>query len=500
MTISRLTSLFLFVALAGLGVWSVLPWGTLDRRYDGITLALVCLYVLVLLAVNVLARDYERALVALVVILNVMWILVRVVAYLLLDPSLKFDDYYYASVGDINVTLLYLILGVVVTAFGIRIGSCVWLALPDRNRATQSNDVVERPPFKVRDLLLFGYVVVGFQVVFSYLFRLSLTTIGGIPDWAEWVITLLNLDMTLLWLFAYAVWYWPAMARRERIHVYVFFAAVIAVYLSKNFLAQLTILFVIALLSRHDDPIVSRRMMLGFGLSAALFVPLYVGGYDIARVEKAEGIAGQRLGLTTTIEGLKLYVQGDSETAFYANRAAVFQLGARFDDMVLLLNVEPRSEYLGLWYAVKRTVNVALPRVRLFPDARMPQSLLFKVDYDIAPLESAMVFYNSDALPALGVYYRYFGGEVGALTALFVTSVAASLCYRKTVSMTGFVARVLRIYCVYYFGQVLFGMGVDTAVSMFVYSGVWTGLAMAIILKAMRLLRHARASLRMAGA
>ena len=499
MKVSRAVSLGLLGLFVLVLAWSLgVPYRSQPpTRFDGLTLLLTLLYVAVMFSVNGLARDCERPLVSLLIILNLGWIVIPVVAFLASERPLRFDRVHYGGVAEVNLTLLFLILALVISAFGMRIGSLRWLPGGGRNGVT--DDVAAaRPPLSMHRLLAFGYVVAGNHAIFLYWYRPFLGIISeresGIPYWSYVLNTLLNHDIILLWILAYAVSYWSALSRRQRLNVYGLLSVVIAVYLSKNFLFQLTLLYLYALLSRRGETVVSKKATAAVAVSAAIFVPVYLVGFEIARVELAGEVAGKRLGVVSVVEGLELLPELVTTLADPRENSAAQALiafGARFDDLVVMLNAEPRGDYLSVWYALKRSVNVVVPRLRPFADSILPQSLLFKVAYGIASWEGAATVYHSDALPAVGVYYVYFG-ELGALAALFLSCVGFSWLYRKAGAAEGMLAPVFRVYCLYFFSQFLFGMGVDEVVPAFVYNGLGTGALILVFLKVPGVIRSGR--------
>jgi hypothetical protein len=231
-------------------------------------------------------------------------------------------------------------------------------------------------------------------------------------------------------------------------------------------------------------------------LLVLLFVPVYVAGFQAMVEEKRVGVFGQRFGVISILESVnEMMKQGYSLEDLAALRGVkgMLQLGARFDGIVTLLNVEPRYGYLSASYGMKRLVNMLVPRVRPFPDAFLPQSSGFYVAYGIYPLEEIVASYSSEALPGLGLYYTYFGA-IGSLAAMFVTGVVISVLYRKAVTVREFFGPVGRVYCLYFFSQAMYGMGIDTVIGMFLYNGVITGATLYGFLSFLRLLRRSRAS------
>ena len=129
MKVSRAVSLGLLGLFVLVLAWSLgVPYRSQPpTRFDGLTLLLTLLYVAVMFSVNGLARDCERPLVSLLIILNLGWIVIPVVAFLASERPLRFDRVHYGGVAEVNLTLLFLILALVISAFGMRIGSLRWL-------------------------------------------------------------------------------------------------------------------------------------------------------------------------------------------------------------------------------------------------------------------------------------------------------------------------------------------------------------------------------------
>lgn len=496
MRLSRATDLVLIAFLATLGLWAAFVgdfWTA--ERYDGTTVLLTALLILTLFVINRSARAYERALVSVLVTMTVMWILVRVASFMAMGHSWKWDSFYFASVSDVNKTLLLLVLGVVSAAFGIRIGSAVWFTRNPRTPAVERGEAVGGLIFPIRDLLKLGYIVVVELIIFRYMYALIGYEAGAVPFASRAIDVLLNHEIAFLWIFSYAIGHWSELPRRDKVRVYVFLAVLVVAFTSKNFLVMLALLYFFALLSRRGDPILTKRLMWVVGLLVLLFAPLYVAGFRAALEEKRAGVFGQRFGLISIIDTLnEMRKEGYSfeDAGAIAGVKGMLQLGARLDSLVLLVNVDPRHGYLGAAYGVKRLVNMVVPRVQLFPDAFLPQAVAFYVAYEIHPLEEMVASYSSEALPGLGIYYRYFG-EIGALAAMFLSGVVISVLYRKAVTVRGFFGPIGRVYCVYFFSQSLYGLGIDSVIGMLLYNGLPTGATFYGFLCFLRLVRRSRA-------
>ncbi len=505
MRVSKAIAWVLIAFLAGLGLWAAFVGDFRSaERYDGTTVFLTFLLVLTLFVINRSAKAYEQALVSVLVMMTVIWVVVRLVAFLTMGHSWKWDSWYVPGASDVNKMVLLLTLGGVSAAFGIRIGSALWFTRHTRAPAVERGEAVGGLVFPMRDLLKFGYIVAAEIVIFKYMYAAIAYEAGAVPFASRAVDVLLNHDIAFLWILAYAVWHWAELPRPDKVRVYVFLLVLVVVFTSKNFLVQLAILYFFALLSWRTDPIITRRLMWVGVLSALLFVPLYVTGYQAGLEEKRAGVFGQRFGLISIVESVnEMRREGYPLEDLAASRAVsgMLQFGARLDSLILLLNVEPRYGYLSAAYGVKRLVNMVVPRIRLFPDAFLPQSEGFYVAYEIYPVEELVASYSSEALPGLGLYYTYFG-VIGALAAMFLTGLVTSYLYMKAVSVRGFFGPIAAVYCLYFFSQALYGMGLDSVIGMFLYNGLTTGATFYGFLCLLRLVRRsgARRPLATAGA
>ena len=456
MTIKAILQVFLIFASLYVFLMGVVK-GFSGNEAELILVVSVQAYLLVLIGIiNIRKIGKAQEVLLLIVSLSIVWIVVRSLFIVADYESVNYQYILPADITSLSFTIFMIMLSTIFLCGGVIVGYSFQKSEIKKSHVS-SNEIY--------------FITVYF--VLTLLWSISQKWLLGSQDGSSTLVSLIAIifspDIMLLLFVSTVVYVFGNLSKMQRytvLGVLVFFVIARVSVGSKGGVFVLFVLFLIALLSYRSQIAIPKRALgilaLLFPISILLFfvghgIRLYYSEFSDSGLTLSSIIskAGVIWSYSTNLEGQ----QAGTLVEMLSRRLSML------DYLYVCFNATPTGDQLGLVYQMKAIVNIIFPGLP-FEEAKYFSARLFKVAYGIADYRAIVDNYHTDMLPVFGWLFLNLGSI--SIVALFLFGTIVGFFYRKLCSVNTKYSFFYRIMFLYFFADLVFGMGLDSTMQQFI--------------------------------
>lgn len=362
---------------------------------------------------------------------------------------------------DINQTLFFLLMGVVVATAGFRLGSKEFFS---GKRTKQAERAFYIPTGR---LFILTLVYIGIQMILWFTLGTASSYLGESESGGLLFLRhFVSVETVVMIATISAIESWRTVEKVDR---YLFYTLIGVAYGysilsgSRAGFFTLGVLVFIYLTIKHGDFVIGRKHVSLLG--AALLISIVM--FPVATLIRGAWTTASERGSLSSVTTDIWDQDTAADTGFGSLLLSQSDRVNGLDPLLIIVrqkDVNSQVQYVNIEQTVKSTVNVLVPSAILgrkpFPGV-MPASRLFTLIYRGRSEDQINTNYQTDMWTLWGISYALFGWS-GGIAVIFIVSFIAAVVYKRLGQMDTKYSLLLRVWWIFSIFYLLLSYGFDT--------------------------------------
>lgn len=404
----------------------------------------------------------------------IFWYLLRFLFLLIYPEGIGFQDYFHLGVDEMNRSLVYLALGVVMTAVGFKIGT---FAASLNRKPEYDAEKSTLAGISYKSLVVFTMAILGISL-YNYL-SFGIGRFG--MSHGSWVFRFVSFKAIVLILIVFTGVRWSSLNGRQKNTLICLYGVIILYKIFMLSRASFYIIFtnlMFFLIAKYRNPIIRKRHVLLVTAFLVMSILTHSGITTARELWANASWRGTSMTMSETIRMLKF----NSRVNFNDLNYLSFRMSA-LDRIMVIVNDkgDPTviARYITLDNVKKIIISQSIPG-NPYPGSMLTSQAFSMIYYGVPEWHIREGLAYTSLWTLYGILYAHFGWS-GGLTAVFVITFALAFIYQKICQLRTTYNVLLRAWFLMTIYEWLLSYGLDGGVLEIYHTGLVGGLYLAIL-------------------